>query len=68
MLHRNEQIEFPVPYTLYTRITMSSVIHMTFKGFFGNPAQGNAKIKQFNSLDAFIALLQTHLLKQAYCT
>ena len=34
----------------------------------GTPAQGKAKIKQFNAVDAFIALLQTHLLKQAYCT
>ena len=43
MQRRNEQSEFAVLYTLYTCITMSSVIHMTFEGFFGHPNAGKGK-------------------------
>ena len=36
--------------------------------FSGTPAKGKAKIRQLSTLDVCIALLETHLLKQAHCT
>ena len=35
--------------------------------FSGTPTKG-IKIRQLNTLDAFIAFLETHLLKQGHCT